>query len=162
MSPVTLPEAAVVSGSFTVDAAEASIIAAEACAAAAVLGDIERAQAEELADAVGDGIVPDELLGILARVATASLQGGRARRLYLAEGEKVLNGVLSRTPRGREASRGIDEVNRALGAFAGKPIASVRVAQRTPGNLTLSLSTQEVGITLEFSSGTVTVKSVSL
>lgn len=162
MSAVTLSGAAVDSGPFTVDAAEASIIAAEARAAAAVLGDTERAQARQLADVVGDAIVPDELLGILARVATASLQGGRARRLYLAEGEKVLNGVLSRTPRGREASRGIDEVNRALGAFAGKSIGSVHVAQRAPGNLTLSLSTTDVGITLEFSSGTVTVKSVSL
>ena len=80
-------------------------MAAEASAAAGVLEGTRKEQALDMAREAGSGEVPDDLLTALDRILTASLQGGRARHLYKAEGERLLTRVLSRTP-GWEATPG--------------------------------------------------------
>lgn len=148
-------------GPLTLGGEEAEIVAAEAAAAARVLGEPRRADAPRLAEAA-PGTVPPELLGILSEVAAASLQGGRARRLYRAEGERCLTGVLLRTAAGRELRRGLDDVNAALGTLAGRRLEGVRVAMRRPGSFTVSIDCEGVAITLATTAAAVTVDSLTV
>jgi hypothetical protein len=144
------------------DAEEASIVAAEAAAAALVLPDESRSRALALAEIAPSGVVPAKLVDTLESLATMSLTGGRARRRYTAEGEKLLNRVLARTPGGRARGEAVAEVNRALGALAGRELHGVRVATRVPGSHTVRLEVDGVVLTLGLSGAGVTVESVAL
>lgn len=144
------------------DEDEASVVAAEAAAAADVLPESMRADARALAEAAPSGVVPGRLVPTLEHLATSSLTGGRARRLYRAEGEKLLNRVLSRTPRGREASAAVAEVNRALTALAGRELHGVRVTTRIPGSHTLRIEADGVTITLGMSAAGVVGENITL
>jgi len=144
------------------DSEEASIVAGEAAAAAKVLPGELGARALALAEAAPSGTVPSELVATLEYVATTSLTGGRARRRYTAEGEKLLNRVLGRTPGGRARADAVAEVNRALGALAGRKLHGVRVATRVPGSHTVRIETDGVTLTLGLSAAGVTVESVAL
>jgi hypothetical protein len=140
---------------------EAALIAAEATSASHALGEPLRTDATRLVEAAKSGEVPPELIGILSDIVVASLQGGRARRLYRAEGEKSLTGVLLKTPAGREMQRSLEEVNEALTALAGRSLEAVRVSMRTPGSFTVSLRSEGVAITLAMTDGVVSVESLS-
>lgn len=140
---------------------EAELVAAEATSASYALGEPHRTEAARLAEAARSKEVPPELLGILSDIAVASLRGGRARRLYRAEGEKSLTGVLLKTPTGREMQRGLEEVNAALKALAGRRLEAVRVAMRTPGSFTVSLQSDGFAITLAIRPDAVSVDSLS-
>jgi len=139
-----------------------SIVVAEASAAAGVLADPLRAEAERLADVAATGEVPADLVGILGDVVEASLEGGRARRLYRAEGEKALQSIYLRTPAGKALSANLAEVNRALVALNGRTIDSVRVAMRTPGSFTVSLGVDGISLTLAIANGAVAVDSLTI
>lgn len=147
---------------LTLDEEEASIVAAEAAAAANVLPDPLSGRALALAEVAPTGGVPAELVETLEYVATTSLTGGRARRRYTAEGEKLLNRVLARTPGGRARAASVAEVNAALGALAGRELHGVRVATRVPGSHTVRLDVDGVVLTLGLSAAGVTVESVAL
>jgi hypothetical protein len=144
------------------DAEEASIVAAEAAAAANVLPGELGDRALALAEAAPTGVVPPELVDTLEYLATTSLTGGRARRRYTAEGEKLLNRVLGRTPGGRARTDAVAEVNRALRALSGRTLHGVRVATRTPGDHTVRIEADGVTLTLGLSAAGVTVESVAL
>ena len=146
---------------LTLSDEEAELVAAEAASASHVLAEPRRTDAARLADAAASRAVPPELLGILADIAVSSVRGGRARRLYRAEGEKHLTGVLLRTPAGREIQRGLSEVNTALETLAGHRLEAVRVAMRAPGNFTLRLQSEHFAITLAMTADTVSVDSLS-
>lgn len=141
---------------------DVSIVVAEANAAAAILADPVRADAEQLAEAALSGEVPAELLGILGDVVAASLEGGRARRLYRAEGEKALQAIYLRTPAGAAQRDNLAEVNQALTALNGRTLQSVRVAMRTPGNFTIALGSEGVALTLVIANGVVGVDNVTV
>ncbi|HET8929100.1 MAG TPA: hypothetical protein VFN21_00440 [Acidimicrobiales bacterium] len=147
---------------LTLDEEEASIVAAEAAAAANVLPELLRSRALALAEVAPTGGVPAELVEALEYVATTSLTGGRARRRYTAEGEKLLNRVLARTPGGRARAASVAEVNAALGSLAGRELHGVRVATRVPGSHTVRLDVDGVVLTLGLSAAGVTVESVAL
>ena len=140
---------------------EAEIVAAEASAAAAVLEGTRKEQALDLAREAGGGEVPDDLLTVLDRILSASLQGGRARHLYKAEGERLLTRVLSRTPGGQRTQENLDAVNQALGSLPGRSLDDVRVAMRTPGHFTVSLQTEGVGLVLVVRPDGVAVESLT-
>lgn len=148
--------------SVDLDEDEASIVAAEAAAAADVLPESMRSDARALADVAESGTVPGKLVPTLEHIATSSLTGGRARRLYRAEGEKLLNRVLLRTPRGRDASAAVAEVNTALAALAGRELHGVRVTTRIPGSHTLRIEADGVALTLGLSAAGVVVENVTL
>jgi hypothetical protein len=76
------------------------------------------------------------------------VQGGRARHLYKAEGERLLTRVLLRTPGGQRLQENLDAVNQALRALGGRHLDQVRVAMRAPGHFTVSLQTEGVGLVL--------------
>lgn len=143
------------------DGEEAELVAAEGVAACRVLGEPLRSEAGRLAEAARAGLVPAELLGVLGQVLLASLQGGRARRLYRAEGERVLTGLLLRTPRGQEIKASLDAVNAALAPLAGERLESLRVSMRTPGHFTLSVNCGRFALTLSVRPEGVAVESLS-
>jgi hypothetical protein len=140
---------------------EAELVAAEATAAAGVLEGPRRQQALDLAREADRGELPDELLTVLERILAASLQGGRARQLYKAEGERLLTRVLSRTPGGQRRQADLDAVNRALRSLAGRRLDQVRVAMRTPGHFTVSVQTEGVGLVLVVRPDGVAVESLT-
>lgn len=94
-----------------------------------------------LAGAVEAGEIPAALKNVLASVLEFSLQTGRARALYTAEGEGILTGVYRRTPSGRAAASQLAAVNEALRTLTGAPLDGARVAMRTVGHYTVTLST---------------------
>jgi hypothetical protein len=141
-------------------AEEAELVAAEAVAATGVWDGPWRQQAADLADRAGLGAVPDDLVPVLERILTASLQGGRARQRYRAEGEGILNRVLMRTPYGRNVQDGIRAVNQALAALDGRPLDHVGVAVRAPGHYRVSLRTAGVGLVLALGPDGVSVESL--
>ncbi len=147
---------------LTLHADEAAIVADEAAAAAGVWPEPLRSHARAIAEGVSSGVVPGELVETLEHLVTTSLSGGRARRRYTAEGEKLLANVLARTPAGRARAEAVADVNRALGSLAGRPLGSVRVATRIPGNHTVRIEADGVVLTLGLSGAGVTVKSVAL
>jgi hypothetical protein len=146
---------------FELSAEEAEVVAAEAAAAAEVLPDPLRQQATDLARQAPSGEVPDDLVAALERILLASLQGGRARQLYKAEGERILTRVLMRTPGGRQLQGDLDGVNKALRALAGRRLDQVRVAMRTPGHFTVSVQTEGVGLMLAVRPDGVAVESLT-
>lgn len=148
--------------SLKLDEEESEIVAAEAAAAARVLDEPARSAAARLAEAAAAGEVPNELLGTLGDVAAASLEGGRARRLYLAEGEKQLQRLFLRTPPGQALSASLDEVNHALTALSGRQLSGVKVAMRTPGHFTIQIGTEGMSLTLAVTPGSVAVDSVAI
>lgn len=101
-----------------------------------------------LADAVDLGQVPGALAPLLGSVVELSLQTGRARRFYTAEGEKVLTGLYRRTPQGRQASAHLADVNRALEVLVGERVEGVSVRMRTAGHVTVTVTTPGATITL--------------
>src|SRR5690349_6726413 len=106
---------------------EVEVVVAEATAAAGVLEGPRKEQALDLAREARSGELPDDLLTVLERILTASLQGGRARHLYKAEGERVLTRLLLRTPGGQRLQEDLDAVNQALRSLGGRRLDGVRV-----------------------------------
>lgn len=127
---------------------EADIVASEATAAAGVLDGPRKEQALDLAREARRGQLPENLLTTLERILTASLQGGRARHLYKAEGERLLTRLLLRTPEGQRLQDDLDAVNQALRSLAGRLLDEVSIAMRAPGQYTVTLQTEGVGLVL--------------
>ncbi|HEV2369344.1 MAG TPA: hypothetical protein VGR90_05680 [Acidimicrobiales bacterium] len=142
-------------------AEEAEIVAAEASAAAGVLPGPRKEQALALAGHASDGALPDDLVATLEQIIGASLQGGRARQLYKAEGERVLTRLLARTPGGQRRQEDLDAVNRALRSLGGRVLDGVTVAMRAPGHFTVSLQTEGVGVVLVVRPDGVAVESLT-
>jgi hypothetical protein len=115
-----------------------------------------------LAEAVHAGEVDDELVPELESVLELSLSTARARRLYSAEGERLLTEVLRRTPRGRDLQDQLDQVNAALSAVAGATLRSVSVRMRTLGNFTVTVTSDAASLTLAVRPDGVAVEAVSV
>lgn len=127
---------------------ERELVEAELAALLPALSGARREGYEALAAAVADGDVPPELAVHLQSLLELALQTARARKLYRAEGEKILTGVYRRTPAGRALSRQLGDINTALKAVAGHELRSARVGMRTLGHFTVTLRTDEVTLTL--------------
>ena len=107
------------------------------------------------------GDVPAGLVGLLEQVLTASLQGGRARHLYRAEGERTLVQLLMRTPMGQQMQSQVGLVNQALGTLTGRPIEEAGVVMRAPGHFRFDLTAGSVNIALSFNPNGVSVEALS-
>lgn len=127
---------------------EQELIEAELAALLPALRGTRREGYEALADTVAEGSVPPELVVHLQSLLELALQTARARKLYRAEGEKILTGVFRRTPAGRALSRQLGDINTALKAVAGHELRSARVGMRTLGHFTVTLRTDEATLTL--------------
>ncbi|MER3420805.1 MAG: hypothetical protein C4290_09915 [Chloroflexota bacterium] len=140
---------------------EAPLVAEEALHLAGALSGTQRARTLALVQAARDGAVPAELVDVLEGVVLLALQTGRARRRYLAEGERLLTDVLRRTPRGRDLQEQLTAVNGALRTLAGRRLDGVRVEMRTLGHFTIALQCEGVSLTLAVRADGVQVESVS-
>jgi hypothetical protein len=105
--------------------------------------------------------VPADLLDVFADILLASLQGGRARRLYRAEGERILTRLLMRTPRGQQMQGQLDSVNTALAELGGQRLEEARVGMRAPGHFTVTLASERFSITLAIRPDGVSVDSLA-
>lgn len=149
-------------GTVALDEQERELVGLELEALVPALSGERRERYERLQEAVAAGSVPPELAEPLASVLELALQTARARQLYRAEGERLLTGVLRRTPRGRELARHLADVNTALGALAGQRLEGVRVAMRTIGHFTVTVTTEATTLTLAVRPDAVNVESVAV
>ncbi|MGH8933791.1 MAG: hypothetical protein ACRDZO_24935 [Egibacteraceae bacterium] len=126
-------------------------------------GGSRLAHYQALADAIdeADAPVPAELLPTLESILELALQTGRARKLYRAEGERILTGVLRRTPRGRELSSRLGTVNTALQVVAGQRLDAVNVRMRTLGHYTVTIQSPAATLTLAIRPDGIEIESVT-
>ncbi len=117
---------------------------------------------EQLGDAVAEGSIPPDSVPLLESLLELALQTARARRLYRAEGERILTHLFRRTPRGRELADHLDQVNQALGALAGHTLNRARIGMRTLGHFTFTIETGAATITLGVRPDSVNIESVSV
>lgn len=101
-----------------------------------------------LRETVDEEHVPPELTPVLGAVVELALQTGRARRLYTAEGEKVLTALYRRTPQGRSAAAHVTELNDALHVLTGETVEGVSVRMRSAGHATITMVTHGATVTL--------------
>ena len=98
---------------------EVTAITGAAAAFAAALPAGRGGPHRALVTAAQTGAVPAEQIEALERVCTLALETGKARQIGRAESERLLTGVLRRTPRGRAmAEEVMDRVCRRLGRGA--------------------------------------------
>ena len=121
-----------------------------------------RVQYGELLTAVDAGAVDAELLEPLQTLLEVGLESGRIRKVHLAHGEMAARAVFQRTPKGRALQAGAAEVNRALAGLRGRSIEEVRVAATGPGSFSLTLTTDEGTVLLQFSRSGVAVRSLEV
>ncbi len=127
---------------------EAAAVADAAAAFADALPPGRGEPYRELAAATRTRTVPAELVAALERVCVLALETGKARQIGRAESERLLTGVLHRTPRGRAMAGQIADVNRALAELAGRQLGAARLTSRMPGHYELSLSVGGFALTL--------------
>lgn len=147
---------------LTLDADEQDLVDQELRSLLPALTGERRERYLALAAAVEDGAVPPELVGHLQSVLELALQTARARKLYRAEGEKVLTGLFRRTPAGRDLSSQLADINGALRGVAGHRLRGARVGMRTLGHFTITLTTDEAKVTLAVRPDGVNVESLEV
>ncbi|HEX7010866.1 MAG TPA: hypothetical protein VF184_12860 [Phycisphaeraceae bacterium] len=114
----------------------------------AALPDQRRAPYQALAEAVSDGQVPAEHLATLQTVLELLLSSGRARHAHRAEGERILQALYRRTPRGKSADEELAQTNRALRVLAGQRLNSIQVSSPIPGRYTLTIEAEAIQLSL--------------
>ena len=140
---------------------EATAVAdATAAFAAALPGRDEHYCA--LAVAAQTGTVPSELVEALERVCIVALETGKARLIGRAESERLLTGVLLRTPRGRTMAQEVADVDRAISQLAGRQLDAVRLTWRMPGHYDLSLTAGGLALTIAIGPEGVTVRNLHI
>lgn len=147
---------------LTLSIEERDLVEAELEALLPALEGERRVRYEALADAVADGEVPAALTPALAALVELALQTARARHLYHAEGERVLDDLLRRTPRGQELAEQVAAVNQALAAVTGTTLRSVGVRLRTVGHVAVTFRTDGATVTLAVRPDSVSVESVDV
>lgn len=146
---------------LALSAEEGTAVADSAMAFAALMRAGKDLPYRQLAKEADAGSVPADQVELLERVCSLALETGKARQLGRAEAERLLSGVLFRTPRGRAMAAEVSAVNRALAQLAGRPLDTARVAQRMPGHYDLSLSVAGFSLTLEIKPDGISVRSLN-
>lgn len=98
-----------------------------------------REQLAAVIAAIEAGELPAEEAEALGRVLELSLQAGRVRALYGPGGEQAALRLYRKLPAGAAVAASADEVSRALGALAGRPLESIALSAVGPGAFSLSL-----------------------
>jgi adenylylsulfate kinase len=146
---------------WKLDPESAALVVEEVLALAQAVPDPERARLAEAAERLRTGRLSEDLVDVVESAVALSLQSGRARRRYRAEGERLLTEVLWHTPRGRDLRARLEATNRALRALRGRCLEEVRVAARTLGDYTVALKADGVVVTLAARADGVEVESVA-
>ncbi len=141
---------------------ERELVQSELAALLPALSGERLSSYQSLADAVEKNSVPHQLMPLLEGLTKLALETGRARRLYRAEGERILTELFRKMPSGKELIKSLHEVNKALEVLEGQTLRSVRAAMRTLGHFTLTIETDNAVITLAIFPDAITVDSVSV
>ncbi len=114
-----------------------------------------------LAEAVGGGDVPDELVPALETFLELALHRGRLRRQHGAEADEALAALFFRTPNGAAARKAAHDVSRALGSLAGHTVERIAV-NAVIGGHTVEIRTDRAQLTIELDRGGARVRSVEV
>lgn len=120
----------------------------ELTALLAALPPDRRAPYQTLAGAVEAGTIPSPQVRLLESVLELILGSGRVRHAHRAEGERILQALYKRTPRGAAADQELALVNRALAVLNGQTLSHIRVSSRIPGRYTLMVDTETLHLEL--------------
>jgi hypothetical protein len=115
-----------------------------------------------LKDAVERGAVPADLQARLGAIVEIALGSGRVRKLFGPAAELALNALFQKTPRGREITQSIREVNGALARLAGQPIEEIAASLKSPGSYALTLKTSGYQIVVRFEQTGIRVESIEV
>ena len=155
--------AAVTAGALSLDAAQREVLLEElATMVVSLRGPGTREPYEELAAAVDEGAVGENLLGRLEGFLEMLLQTGRARRVHGAEAEQALLRLFHQTPRGSAARRSTQSVNAALASLEGQAIENLLFTVQGPGVYRLGIATDHCRLTLEIDRHGVTIESLEV
>jgi adenylyl-sulfate kinase len=152
----------VTQGERVLDPESAELVAQELLALAQAMPEDQRARAVEASARVRGGELPPEFVDLVESAVALSLQTGRARRRYRAEGERLLTEVLWQTPRGSALRQRLEATNRALEALEGRRLHGVQVGARTLGDYTVTLRADGLAVTLAARADGVEVESVAV
>ncbi len=122
----------------------------------------QRIRYEALQKALLEGQVPLDLQETLASILEMGLESGRIRRVYRAEGERLLTELYRRTPRGKQLQQCLHQVNQALAVLKDRKITSLRFDMRTFGTYTLRIESDECEVTLVIRREGVEVESLTV
>ncbi|HEX9943232.1 MAG TPA: hypothetical protein VGG03_14525 [Thermoanaerobaculia bacterium] len=150
-------------GALSLDAAQREVLLEEIETLAGSLRDPRlRGPYDELATAVADGEVGQDLLGRLERVLEITLETGRTRRVHGAESEQALLRLFHQTPGGAAARRTTQAVNEALATLEGQALEGMLFTVQGPGVFRLGLRTDRCRLTLEIDRSGVSVESLEV
>jgi hypothetical protein len=121
-----------------------------------------RAVYAALKDAVEAMAVPQELQMRLGAIVEVALSSGRVRKLFGPGAELALQALFVKTPRGREVSASIAELNQALGELTGQTVEHVTTTHRGPGSYSLTIKTDKCQIVIRFEQAGVRVESLEV
>jgi hypothetical protein len=154
---------AVTAGALSLDTVQREILLEELATMVVQLrGPSAREPYEELAGAVDEGAVGEDLLGRLESFLEMLLQTGRVRKIHGAEAEQSLLRLFHQTPRGSAARRSTQSVNAALASLGGQAIESLLFTVQGPGVYRLGIATGQCRLTLEIDRHGVTVESLEV
>jgi len=114
-----------------------------------------------LAEAVGAGEVPDELVPALETFLELALYRGRLRRQRGAEADDALSALFFRTPAGAGARKAAHDVSRALASLEGQVVERIGVAAFIGGHA-VEIQTDRAHLTVELDRGGARVKSLEV
>jgi hypothetical protein len=148
---------------LSLDAAQREVLLEElATMVVSLRGPGAREPYEELAAAVDEGAVGEDLLGRLEGFLEMLLQTGRVRKIHGAEAEQALLRLFHQTPRGSAARRSTQSVNAALASLEGQTIENLLFTVQGPGVYRLGIATDHCRLTLEIDRHGVTVESLEV
>jgi hypothetical protein len=146
-----------------IDAVEGELLTPEIALLVKTLPDpAARERYTALLGAVQEGEVGDDLVGHLGTLLEISLESGRVRHFYGADGETALVKLFRRTPAGKALSDATSEVTDALRGLQGQTVETIDVAPLGPGAYSLTIDTDRCQITLQFDRRGVRVGSVAV
>ncbi len=154
---------AITSAALALDTIQREVLLEElATLVVSLHGPTAREPYEELAAAVDEGTVGEDLLGRLEVFLEMLLQTGRVRKVHGAEAEQALLRLFHQTPRGSAARRSTQSVNSALASLGGQAIESMLFTVQGPGVYRLGIATDHCRLTLEIDRHGVTVESLEV
>jgi len=115
-----------------------------------------------LKSAVESMEVPTEHQARLGTIVEVALQSGRIRRLFGPGAELSLNALFQKTPRGRELSQSLRDLNIALANLKGDTVEEVTAASRGPGSWALTVKTNGCQVVIRFERDNVRVESLEV
>jgi len=146
-----------------IEAVEQELLAPEIMILAKSLPDPEsREKYLALHEAVRDGEVGEDFLGHLGTLLEISLESGRVRHFYGADGEQTLVKLFRRTPTGKALSGAAHDVSESLAGLQGQVLEEVKVSALGPSSYSVTIDTDRCQLTMRIDRGGVRLENVAV